>query len=190
MDHATLTDNNGRKADFRNVVVIMTTNAGAFLMERGAIGFGGEAAAEDGKEAIEKTFSPEFRNRLDAWIRFNHLSPPVVELVVDKLTAELEDQLYARRVSISLGAGARKWLANNGYNHRFGARPMARLIDSEIRRKLADEILFGKLQEGGTVSVDTEGNQLTFAFEPHQESLKTKKPEKRRRPAASRGASL
>jgi len=178
MDHATLTDNNGRKADFRNVVVIMTTNAGAFLMERGSIGFGGEAAAEDGKEAIEKTFPPEFRNRLDGWIRFNHLSAGVVEQVVDKLVAELEDQLYARRVSISLGDGARKWLAKNGYNRRFGARPMARLIDLEIRRKLADEILFGKLQEGGMADVDAAGGKLVFSFEPHKTPAKAKKPEK------------
>jgi ATP-dependent Clp protease ATP-binding subunit ClpA len=178
MDHATLTDNNGRKADFRNVVVIMTTNAGAFLMERGAIGFGGEATAEDGREVIEKTFPPEFRNRLDAWIRFNHLSPAVVEQVVDKLVAELEDQLYSRRVSLSLGDGARKWLAKNGYNRRFGARPMARLIDSEIRRRLADEILFGDLQEGGTVVVDAKDDQLTFSFEPHQVSVGAKKPER------------
>jgi ATP-dependent Clp protease ATP-binding subunit ClpA len=178
MDHATLTDNNGRKADFRNVVVIMTTNAGAFLMERGSIGFGGEAIDEDGKEVIEKTFPPEFRNRLDAWIRFNHLSPPVVEQVVDKLVAELEDQLYARRVSISLGDGARKWLAEHGYNRRFGARPMARLIDREIRRKLADEILFGQLQEGGTVVVDAKKGELTFSFELHKKPEKTKKPER------------
>jgi ATP-dependent Clp protease ATP-binding subunit ClpA len=176
MDHATLTDNNGRKADFRNVVVIMTTNAGAFLMERGSIGFGGEAADEDGKEVIEKTFPPEFRNRLDAWIRFNHLSPPVVEQVVDKLVAELEDQLYARRVSISLGDGARKWLAEHGYNRRFGARPMARLIDREIRRKLADEILFGELQEGGMVVVDAKDGELTFSFETQK--APARKPEK------------
>ena len=176
MDHATLTDNNGRKADFRNVVVIMTTNAGAFLMERGSIGFGGEAADEDGKEVIEKTFPPEFRNRLDAWIRFNHLSPPVVEQVVDKLVAELEDQLYARRVSISLGDSARKWLAEHGYNRRFGARPMARLIDREIRRKLADEILFGDLQEGGVVTVDAEGGELSFSYE--RQKAPVKKPEK------------
>jgi ATP-dependent Clp protease ATP-binding subunit ClpA len=178
MDHATLTDNNGRKADFRNVVVIMTTNAGAFLMERGSIGFGGEAADEDGKEVIEKTFPPEFRNRLDAWIRFNHLSPPVVEQVVDKLVAELEDQLYARRVSISLGDGARKWLAEHGYNRRFGARPMVRLIDKEIRRKLADEILFGQLQEGGMVVVDAKDDKLTFSFESQKTPEKTRKTER------------
>jgi ATP-dependent Clp protease ATP-binding subunit ClpA len=178
MDHATLTDNNGRKADFRNVVVIMTTNAGAFLMERGSIGFGGEETSEDGKEVIEKTFPPEFRNRLDSWIRFNHLSPEVVEQVVDKLVAELEDQLYARRVSISLGASARSWLAANGYNRRFGARPMARLIDREIRRRLADEILFGKLQEGGMVAVDAQDDNLSFSFEPDKAPSKTKKPER------------
>ncbi|HEY3355729.1 MAG TPA: ATP-dependent Clp protease ATP-binding subunit ClpA [Polyangia bacterium] len=163
MDHATLTDNNGRKADFRNVIVILTTNAGAFSLERGGLGFGaGGRASADGKEEIERTFPPEFRNRLDAWVRFDHLSPAVVEQVVDKLTAELEDQLEGRRVSLALTPRARTWLAQNGYNRKFGARPMGRLIDREIRRRLAEEILFGALQGGGTATVDEEGGKLTF----------------------------
>jgi len=166
MDHATLTDNNGRRADFRNVILIMTTNAGAFLVERGAIGFGEEGRQEDGAKVIEQTFPPEFRNRLDGWIRFDHLSPAVVEQVADKLVGELEAQLLARRVSITLSAAARRWLARHGYNRRFGARPMGRLIDRTIRRRLADEILFGELQRGGTVEVDERDDELTFTFSP------------------------
>ncbi len=168
MDHATLTDNNGRKADFRNVVLIMTTNAGAFELERGSIGFGDREGSEAGKHVIERTFPPEFRNRLDAWVRFAHLSGPVVEQVADKLIAELEDQLTPKRVSLSLKARAREWLAENGYNRKFGARPMARLIDREIRRPLADEILFGRLRDGGAVTVDVQDDKLAFEFEPHR----------------------
>jgi len=166
MDHATLTDNNGRKADFRNVVLILTTNAGAYNMERGAIGFGGGPGTEDGKSAIEKTFPPEFRNRLDAWISFQHLSAPVIDQVVDKMVAELESQLIAKRVTIALTDAARKWLATHGYNRKFGARPMGRLIDKEIRRKLADEILFGVLEHGGNVEVDAVDDALTFKSTP------------------------
>ena len=180
MDHATLTDHTGRKADFRNVVVIMTTNAGAFLVEKGSIGFGGAgASAEDGKSAIEKTFPPEFRNRLDAWIGFDHLTPEVIGQIVDKFVAELEDQLAAKRVTVELSDTARAWLAEHGYNRRFGARPMRRLIDRSIRRKLADEILFGALRTGGVVHVDTDGDELGFRFEAPQ----ARKPAKRKRPA-------
>ncbi len=165
MDHATLTDHNGRKADFRNVVVILTTNAGAFLVEKGSIGFGGGAHAEDGKSAIEKTFPPEFRNRLDAWIGFDHLTTEVIGQIVDKFVAELEDQLAVKRVTIELSDVARAWLAEHGYNRRFGARPMRRLIDRSIRRRLADEILFGALRTGGRVRLDVESDELTFACE-------------------------
>ena len=165
MDHATLTDHNGRKVDFRNVVVIMTTNAGAFLVEKGSVGFGGAgASAEDGKSAIEKTFPPEFRNRLDAWIGFDHLTPAVIAQIVDKFVAELEDQLAAKRVTVDLSEAARSWLATHGYNRRFGARPMRRLIDQAIRRKMADEILFGALRSGGEVQVDVDGEELGFTF--------------------------
>jgi len=169
MDHATLTDNNGRVADFRNVVLIMTTNAGAFEVERGAIGFG-DSLGGDGKEAIERTFPPEFRNRLDAWVDFAHLSPAVVEQVVDKLVAELEDQLTTKKVSLALTDAARRYLAEHGYNRKFGARPMARLIDKQIRRALADEILFGQLADGGAVVVDEQDGELSFEFEPRQDA--------------------
>ncbi len=168
MDHATLTDNNGRKADFRNVVLILTTNAGAFELAASAIGFGGGTRSPDGKGAIEKTFSPEFRNRLDAWVPFGRLSPEVVEQVVDKLVAELEDQLADKKITLQLGDAARRWLATRGYDERQGARPMARLIDREIRRKLADEILFGRLRGGGMaqVEVDPGAEGLTLVCEP------------------------
>ena len=175
MDHATLTDNNGRKADFRNVVLILTTNAGAFEVERGSIGFGDAASSADEKQAIERTFPPEFRNRLDAWVRFDHLAPDVVEQVADKLVAELEDQLITKRVSLSLTSRARTWLAQNGYNRKFGARPMDRLIDRSIRRLLADEILFGDLREGGAVVVDESKGELTFTFEAQPSQTKKKK---------------
>jgi ATP-dependent Clp protease ATP-binding subunit ClpA len=168
MDHASLTDHNGRKADFRNVVVIMTTNAGAFQVERGRIGFGDSDGGEDGKAAIERTFPPEFRNRLDAWISFGHLTHSVVGQIVDKFVAELEDQLAPKRVTLELTDQAREWLAAKGYDRKFGARPMRRLIDREIRRRLADEILFGALTQGGAVTIGTEGDGLSFAFEPRR----------------------
>jgi ATP-dependent Clp protease ATP-binding subunit ClpA len=168
MDHATLTDNHGRKADFRNVVLIMTTNAGAFDLASAAIGFGGGSKSSDGKEAIERTFSPEFRNRLDAWVAFQKLSPEVVEQVVDKLAAELEDQLSDKRISLHLSDAARGWLAKHGYDERNGARPMGRLIDREIRRKLADEILFGKLSGGGVANVEVKGDELVILCEPRK----------------------
>jgi len=177
MDHATLTDNNGRKADFRNVVLIMTTNAGAFEMAAGSIGFGsGEGREPDSKAAIEKTFAPEFRNRLDAWIKFNHLTREVIEQVADKLVAELESQLAGKKVSLELTAAARSWLATHGYDRKNGARPMGRLIDRELRRKLADEILFGKLQQGGTVKVDADQDGLTI--EPIPLAIHAAPPEK------------
>ncbi len=168
MDHATLTDNNGRKADFRNVVLVMTTNAGAFQVEKGGIGFAAEADTSDAKQAIERTFPPEFRNRLDAWVSFKHLGPKIVTQVVDKLLAELEEQLTAKQVSLALTEAARKWVAKHGYNRKFGARPMSRLLDRAIRRHLADEILFGELANGGTVtvSVDEKLDELAFDIEP------------------------
>jgi ATP-dependent Clp protease ATP-binding subunit ClpA len=178
MDHATLTDNNGRKADFRNIVLVLTTNAGAQELSQERIGFGGSAAGYQGeKEAIERTFSPEFRNRLDAWIPFAHLSPEVIERVVDKLVAELADQLAERRVGMVLSPEARRWLAERGYDRRHGARPMARLIDRAIRRRLADELLFGRLQGGGTVRVGVEGEELSLAVEEAAPALRKKEGE-------------
>ena len=176
MDHATLTDNNGRKADFRNVVLIMTTNAGAFEQHATAIGFGGGSRSTDGREAVERMFSPEFRNRLDARVGFVRLSPEVVEQVVDKLVAELEDQLSDKKISLHLSDTARAWLANNGYDDKNGARPMGRLIDREIRRKLADEILFGDLQNGGTAAVEIQNNELTIKCESHKTQTSVAEP--------------
>ncbi|MGH7769222.1 MAG: AAA family ATPase, partial [Candidatus Binatia bacterium] len=164
MDHATLTDNNGRKADFRNIILIMTTNAGAREMSGAALGFGPVTNAGKGKEAIEKMFSPEFRNRLDAMIAFNSLNPEVILCVVDKFVNELNQQLLEKRVSLSLTRRAREWLARRGYDPIFGARPMARLIQNEVKRPLADEILFGKLQGGGKVEVDESEDRLTFNY--------------------------
>jgi ATP-dependent Clp protease ATP-binding subunit ClpA len=164
MDHATLTDNNGKKADFRNIILIMTTNAGAREMSGAPIGFGATSNAGKGKEAIEKMFSPEFRNRLDATITFNSLSPEVILCVVDKFVGELQAQLEEKKVSLSLTSRAREWLARRGYDPIFGARPMARLIQNEVKRPLADEILFGKLQSGGKVEVDESEDRLVFHY--------------------------
>jgi ATP-dependent Clp protease ATP-binding subunit ClpA len=165
MDHATLTDNNGRKADFRHVILIMTTNAGAREMAGRAIGFGGRSTAERGQEALDRLFSPEFRNRLDAIVQFAPLSPEVAERVVDKFVMELDLQLNERKVFLSLTPAARKHLAEKGYDRTFGARPMARLIHTEIKQPLANELLFGRLQHGGRVTVDVEAEKLVFRYD-------------------------
>ena len=153
MDHGTLTDNNGRKADFRKVIIVMTTNAGAADMARASIGFTQQDNASDGMEAIKKLFSPEFRNRLDAVIQFNSLDETTIQRVVDKLLVELETQLEGKRVSVQLDDAARRWIAKTGYDPKMGARPMARVIQENIKRPLAEELLFGKLGGGGTVRI-------------------------------------
>ena len=164
MDHGTLTDNNGRKTDFRHVIIVMTTNAGAFEMNRASIGFVQSDNASDGMEALKRLFSPEFRNRLDAIIQFAPLDVPVIERVVDKLIVEVEAQLEKKGVSILLDDEARRWLAQKGYDPKMGARPMARLIQEQIKRPLAEELLFGKLAVGGTVKigVSKDGEKLTL----------------------------
>jgi ATP-dependent Clp protease ATP-binding subunit ClpA len=165
MDHATLTDNNGRKSDFRNVTLVMTTNAGAYEMTRQTIGFGKEVSHGDPRGMIERMFSPEFRNRLSAVIEFGALSPAVMEQVVDKFIDELAGRLKAQRVRIEVKPPARKWLAERGYDPHFGARPLARLIETEIARVLADEVLFGRLSKGGTVTIDSGGpDGLVFSY--------------------------
>ena len=164
MDHATLTDNNGKKADFRNVILIMTTNAGGRDMSGDNIGFQKGAKSSKGKGAIERTFSPEFRNRLDAWIAFEPLTMPIIEKVVDKFIAELGAQLIEKQVTIELTEAGRLWLAKNGFDHLFGARPMARLIQAKIKEPLAEELLFGKLQNGGKVVVDDSDNELRLVI--------------------------
>ena len=169
MDHATLTDNNGRKADFRQVVVIMTSNAGSRELSAAPIGFSEDRAATGKgrtKAAIERAFSPEFRNRLDAIVTFDSLAPGIVETIVEKFILQLETQLGERRVAITLGADARAWLARKGYDPKFGARPLARLIQTEVRNPLTDEILFGRLEHGGTVRIGLEDDALRFDVEP------------------------
>ena len=156
MDHATLTDNNGRKADFRNVILIMTTNAGARELVTQRIGFSNSSENADPNKAIERLFSPEFRNRLDATISFRQLPEDVVLAIVDKFINQLDVQLAEKKVTIDLSPAARAWLAERGYSQQYGARPMDRLIQNEIKRPLADQILFGQLVNGGHVDIDVE----------------------------------
>jgi ATP-dependent Clp protease ATP-binding subunit ClpA len=164
MDHGKLTDHNGKTVDFRNVILIMTTNAGAADLAKAAIGFGRETREGDDKEAIERMFTPEFRNRLDAIIPFAALSPEVVSRVVEKFVMQLESQLGDREVEIVLSEGARKWLAEKGYDRLYGARPLSRVIQESIKRPLAEELLFGKLTKGGTVKIDVADGKLVFEF--------------------------
>ena len=166
MDHATLTDNNGRKADFRNVILMMTSNAGSREMSAANIGFGQthKGAEAKGKKAIEKLFSPEFRNRLDEVITFNALNLDIMEMIVDKFIAELNQQLAIKKVALTISPAVRTWLAKKGHDPAYGARPLGRVIQTEIKDKLADEILFGSIQHGGHVSLDLANDQLTFNF--------------------------
>jgi ATP-dependent Clp protease ATP-binding subunit ClpA len=181
MDHAVLTDNNGRKADFRQVILVMTSNAGSWEMSQNPIGLLGDRAKDAkgrGRHAVERLFSPEFRNRLDAIVSFDSLTPDVMETIVEKFILELEAQLRERRIAISLSPAARHYLAEKGYDTKFGARPLSRIIQAEVRDPLTDEILFGKLQEGGTVLLDMNGDVLVFRVEPDAEVLATdRKPE-------------
>jgi ATP-dependent Clp protease ATP-binding subunit ClpA len=172
MDYATLTDNTGKKADFRNVILIMTSNAGAREMAKGAIGFARDAkdVEHKGKAAIEKLFSPEFRNRLDSIISFGALSPQVMELVVDKFITELNLQLGERDVELVLDQLARAWLAEKGYDSVHGARPLSRVIQKEIKDALAEEILFGELRKGGAVNISVANDKLSFEFLPKKEN--------------------
>jgi ATP-dependent Clp protease ATP-binding subunit ClpA len=177
MDHATLTDNTGRKADFRNVVLIMTSNAGSREMSVKGIGFAEGAAGDAGddamrrasaskaKIAIEKVFSPEFRNRLDAIVTFSALSPAAIERIVEKFVMQLEGQLAERHIAITLTPEARVWLAKKGYDPVYGARPLGRVVQKEVRDPLTDEILFGQLEQGGTVTIGLADDRLTFSYE-------------------------
>ena len=164
MDHGKLTDHNGKNVDFRNVILIMTTNAGAADLAKPAMGFARDEREGEDEEAINRMFSPEFRNRLDATIGFNGLSREVVHRVVDKFIMELEGQLADRNVSIELNDDAREWLADKGYDRNFGARPLSRVIQEHVKKPLAEELLFGKLSKGGIVAVGLEDDILTFEF--------------------------
>lgn len=172
MDHGTLTDNNGRKADFRNVILIMTTNAGAELMSRASIGFSIQDHTTDGMEAIKKMFTPEFRNRLDNIVQFGELSIDVIKTVVDKFLVQLQSQLDDKKVFIEIDDDARLWLAENGYDAKMGARPMDRLIQEKIKKPLAEEVLFGALaQKGGTAFVSVEDGELVVSTEVDEKVL-------------------
>jgi ATP-dependent Clp protease ATP-binding subunit ClpA len=167
MDHGTLTDNNGRKADFRNVVIIMTTNAGAESLARASMGFTQTKQAGDEMEAIKRMFTPEFRNRLDAIISFRALDHDVILRVVDKFLMQLEEQLQEKKVEPHFTTRLKEHLAKKGFDPLMGARPMARLIQDTIRRALADELLFGRLAHGGKVTVDVDdAEKIVLQFEP------------------------
>jgi len=168
MDHGTLTDNNGRKADFRNVMIIMTTNAGATELSKNTMGFTTTAQTGDEMIEIKRLFSPEFRNRLDAIISFVSLDRDVIMRVVDKFLMQLEEQLQEKKVEITFAPALKEFLAKKGFDPQMGARPMARLIQDTIRTALADELLFGRLAGGGKVTIDLDADekvQLVFAEE-------------------------
>ena len=180
MDNGTLTDSNGKKVDFRNVILIMTTNAGASDAAKESIGFGRGKREDENEEAIKRLFTPEFRNRLDATIAFAGLSEEIIEMVVDKFILQLEAQLADRNVTIALTAKARKWLAVRGYDEAFGARPLGRLIQEHVKKPMADELLFGSLQKGGGVKIDIDKNdpdKLSFKFIAEPKATAKEKPE-------------
>ncbi|NQY96542.1 MAG: ATP-dependent Clp protease ATP-binding subunit ClpA [Henriciella sp.] len=186
MDNGTLTDANGRKVDFRNVILVMTTNAGASDAAKNSIGFGRGRKDDEQEEALKRLFTPEFRNRLDAVITFGGLTPEIIERVVEKFVLQLEVQLADRNVTIELAAGARDWLAKRGFDAEFGARPLARVISEHVKKPMAEELLFGKLAKGGTVKIghDKKKDELTFKYvedKPTKRKPKTPgkgKPEK------------
>ncbi len=171
MDHGSLTDNNGRKADFHHVILVMTTNAGAAEMSRRSIGFTSQDHSSDGKEAIKRQFTPEFRNRLDAIIQFQPLQMDSLSQVVNKFLFELESQLAGKQVTISVDEAARLWLAQQGYDPKMGARPMARLIQDQIKKPLSEQLLFGALAQGGHVNVSLRNDELVFEYENRKEPV-------------------
>lgn len=179
MDNGTLTDHNGKKIDFRNVILIMTTNAGAKELSKAAIGFGKSTDETASGEAIKQMFSPEFRNRLDSVINFSFLPPEVVEKVVEKFVLQLELQLADRGVEIAVEEAAKAWLADKGYDRYYGARPLARVIQEHIKTPLADELLFGKLAKGGEVIVKLKGDALAFEVTAHAPKKAAPKPKKK-----------
>ncbi len=164
MDHATLTDSNGRKVDFRQIVLILTTNTGSRESNQRSVGFGKEEYEDKSAQAIERYFNPEFRNRLNATLHFNSLSNEVVERIVDKMIGQLTDRLKAKKVSLELTDEARTYIAEHGYNKQLGARPIQRLIDQEIAQRLSQEILFGKLASGGDVTISIKEGEINFEY--------------------------
>lgn len=179
MDHGKLTDHNGRKVDFRNTILIMTSNAGASDMAKSAIGFGRDKREGEDTVAIERIFSPEFRNRLDAVISFASLGRKIITKVVEKFVLQLEAQLMDRNVTFELSQKAAEWLGEKGYDEKMGARPLARVIQEEIKKPLADELLFGKLAKGGIVKVDLKDNVISLEImEPEVTRITARKKPK------------
>ncbi|MEL7541764.1 MAG: AAA family ATPase, partial [Pseudomonadota bacterium] len=178
MDNGTLTDANGRKVDFRNVILVMTTNAGASDAAKNSIGFGRGRKDDEQEEALKRLFTPEFRNRLDSVITFGGLTPEIIERVVEKFVLQLEVQLADRNVTIELAAGARDWLAKRGFDAEFGARPLARVISEHVKKPMAEELLFGKLAKGGTVKIghDKKKDELTFKYVEDKPAKRKPKP--------------
>jgi ATP-dependent Clp protease ATP-binding subunit ClpA len=178
MDNGALTDANGRKVDFRNVILIMTTNAGASDAAKNSIGFGRGKKDEESGEALKRLFTPEFRNRLDATIAFGGLTPEIIDRVVEKFILQLEVQLEDRNVSIEVSKPARDWLAKRGFDPDMGARPLSRTIQEYVKKPMAEELLFGKLMKGGIVKigVDEKKDELTFKYlaEPAKKKKATK----------------
>jgi ATP-dependent Clp protease ATP-binding subunit ClpA len=174
MDYGKLTDNNGKVVDFRNVILIMTTNAGAAELAKPPMGFEREVRVDEDKEAITKMFTPEFRNRLDAIVAFKALGPETVVRVVDKFIAQLEAQLTEKNVALQLSEEARQWLAKKGYDPAMGARPLSRVIQEHVKRPLAEELLFGELTEGGTVHIKVSGDKIAFDIDPQKKAPKKK----------------
>jgi ATP-dependent Clp protease ATP-binding subunit ClpA len=162
MDNGKLTDHNGKTVDFRNVILIMTTNAGASDLNKEAVGFGRTVREGEDEEAIKRLFTPEFRNRLDAIIPFAHLTPEIVGQVVEKFVLQLEAQLADRNVTIELSSAAKEWLVERGYDRLYGARPMGRVIQESIKKPLAEELLFGRLTKGGAVKIGLRNGELVF----------------------------
>jgi ATP-dependent Clp protease ATP-binding subunit ClpA len=175
MDYGKLTDHNGKSVDFRNVILIMTTNAGAADMAKPAMGFERTVRIGEDDEAVTRMFTPEFRNRLDAIIGFRNLSPEVMIRIVDKFVMQLETQLADRDVVIELTDGARQWLAEKGYDPMFGARPLARVIQDRLKKALADELLFGRLAKGGVVRVDVADGEPVFEYAATDKPVKPRK---------------
>lgn len=187
MDYGRLTDSNGKNVDCRNIILIMTSNAGAAEMEKSPIGFNRDTREGDDSEAVKRLFTPEFRNRLDAIVPFGHLTPDTVGHVVDKFILKLEEQLADKNVTFTLSGDARKWLATKGYDRAMGARPLARVIDAEVKKPLVDELLFGKLAHGGEVQIDLKNDALVFTYLPARKKdadkpAKTPKPKGRGKP--------